>query len=279
MSFNYTKTLQQLYGVRVVKHIHNRVGQKLVFGHGDDRAEYEEPYDEEWRAPVGATDLNDFIQFLRKDTDKQLRKYNDFFRKLSPEIDKVYSYGFSYSKVDSPYIKEVIRRISPNATWYFTAHEANNAKEFGKKKSKLRRYGFKGKFDVYRPGERIVDLKTAKDLQPMYKPGEGRLSFADYWNWPLQMAIYQALEGNRLPCYLAVITKEDPPDLALVEIEQEKLDAEMDFLLEKLPYFDAIKQGVIEPERCENCAWCRMSRKLTGPRPLESYIEIGGNNE
>ena len=138
---------------------------------------------------------------------------------------------------------------------------------------------FKGKFDVYRPGERIVDLKTAKDLQPMYKPGEGRLSFADYWNWPLQMAIYQALEGNRLPCYLAVITKEDPPDLALVEIEQEKLDAEMDFLLEKLPYFDAIKQGVIEPERCENCAWCRMSRKLTGPRPLESYIEIGGNNE
>ena len=149
MSFNYTKTLQQLYGVRVVKHIHNRVGQKLVFGHGDDRAEYEEPYDEEWRAPVGATDLNDFIQFLRKDTDKQLRKYSDFFRKLDSEIDKVYSYGFSYSKVDSPYIKEVIRRISPNATWYFTAHEANNTKEFGKKKSKLRRYGFKGKFDVF----------------------------------------------------------------------------------------------------------------------------------
>ncbi len=138
---------------------------------------------------------------------------------------------------------------------------------------------FKGKFDVYKAGERIVDLKTARDLQPMYKPGEGRLSFADYWNWPLQMAIYQALEGHRLPCYLAVITKEDPPDLALVEIEQEKLDAEMDFLLEKLPYFDAIKQGVIEPERCENCAWCRMSRKLTGPRPLESYIEIGGEHE
>lgn len=138
---------------------------------------------------------------------------------------------------------------------------------------------FKGKFDVYRAGERIVDLKTVKDLQPMYKPGEGRLSFADYWNWPLQMAIYQALEGNRLPCYLAVITKEDPPDIALVEIEQEKLDAELDYLLEKLPYFDAVKQGVIEPERCENCAWCRMSRKLTAPRHLESFVEIGGNLE
>jgi hypothetical protein len=135
---------------------------------------------------------------------------------------------------------------------------------------------FKGKFDVYRPGERIVDLKTARDLRPMYKPGEGRLSFADYWNWPLQMAIYRELEGHRLPCYLAVITKEDPPDIALVEIEPEKLDAELAFLLEKLPYFDAIKQGVVEPERCENCAWCRMSRKLAAPRPLESFIEIGG---
>lgn len=149
MSFNYTKTLQQLYGIRVVKHIHNRVGQKLVFGHGDDRAEYEEPYDDDWRAPVGATTLNEFIQFLRKDTDKQLRKYSDFFKKLSHDIDKVYSYGFSYSKVDSPYIKEVIHRISPDATWYFTEHEAKNTKEFGKKKSKLRCYGFKGNFDVF----------------------------------------------------------------------------------------------------------------------------------
>lgn len=149
LSFNYTKTLQLLYGIRVVKHIHNRVGQKLIFGHGDDRAEYNEPYDENWREPVGASTLNEFIQFLRKDTGKQLRKYNDFFRKLGPEIDKVYSYGFSYSKVDSPYIKEVVCRISPEAIWYFTAHEARNTKEYGKKKTKLRRYGFKGEFEVF----------------------------------------------------------------------------------------------------------------------------------
>lgn len=137
---------------------------------------------------------------------------------------------------------------------------------------------FKCKLDVYRKGERIVDLKTAKDTAPMYKPGEGRLSFADYWMWPLQMAIYQYIEGNHLPCYLAVITKEDPPGLELIEIEQEKLDAELDFLKEKLPYFDAIKNGVIEPERCENCAYCRATRKLSGPKPLESFIEIGGSS-
>ena len=138
---------------------------------------------------------------------------------------------------------------------------------------------FKCKLDVYRKGERIVDLKTVKDTQPMYKPGEGRLSFADYWNWPLQMAIYQYIEGNHLPCYLAVITKEDPPGLELIEIEQEKMDAEIDFLREKLPYFDAIKRGLIEPERCENCAYCRATRKLSGPKPLESFTEIGGLSE
>jgi hypothetical protein len=133
----------------------------------------------------------------------------------------------------------------------------------------------KAKFDVY-DGRRIVDLKTVKDMAPVYKPGEGRMTFADAWNWPLQMAIYQALEGHRLPCYLAVITKEDPPNIEVVEIPQDKLDAEMDFLLEKLPYFDAIKQGIVEPERCENCAYCRMTKKLDRPRLLDEFEDFGG---
>lgn len=136
---------------------------------------------------------------------------------------------------------------------------------------------FKCKLDVYRKGERIVDLKTTKDMQPMYKPGEGRLSFADYWLWPLQMSIYQYIEGNRLPCYLAVITKEDPPDIAVIQVEQEKMDAEMDFLRTKLPRYDAIKRGLIEPERCEHCAYCRATKKLDGVRLLEEFNDFGGN--
>lgn len=134
---------------------------------------------------------------------------------------------------------------------------------------------FKAKFDVY-DGRRIVDLKTVKDMRPVYKPGEGRMTFADAWNWPLQMAIYQALEGHRLPCYLAVITKEDPPDIEVIEVPQDKMDAELDFLLEKLPYFDAIKQGIVEPDRCENCAYCRMTKKLNRPRLLDEFEDFGG---
>jgi hypothetical protein len=87
------------------------------------------------------------------------------------------------------------------------------------------------------------------------------------------MAIYQAVEGNKLPTYLAVITKETPVDLAVIEIPQHHLDAEMEILAEKLPYFDAIKSGIIEPPRCEKCAFCRETKKLTGAISLDDLIE------
>lgn len=134
---------------------------------------------------------------------------------------------------------------------------------------------FKIKMDFYRKGERIVDLKTAKDLKPAYKSGEGLVTFADLWEWPLQMAIYQAVEGNRLPCYLAVVTKEDPPDLAVVEIPQHILDAELARLLDVLPRLDAIKQGIIPAPRCEGCAYCRRTKKLTEPVQLPAFIDYG----
>ncbi len=128
---------------------------------------------------------------------------------------------------------------------------------------------FKCKLDVFRKGERIVDLKTVKDFEPLYVKGQGRLHPIDYWEWPLQMAIYQELVcqkyGVRLPVYLAIITKQDSPDVEIIEIPQEKLDAEMEFLKEKIPYFDAIKQGIIEPDRCEDCAYCRSTHKLIKP--------------
>lgn len=132
---------------------------------------------------------------------------------------------------------------------------------------------FKAKLDVFVPGERIVDLKTVKDLDPVYVPGEGRLAYYDAWNWPMQLAIYQALEGHQLPCYLAVVTKEDPPTLDLVEVPQWRLDAEMRFLEGIMPRLDAIKQGIIEPERCEHCAYCRATKEITGPRVIERIDE------
>lgn len=133
---------------------------------------------------------------------------------------------------------------------------------------------FKAKLDVYISGKRIVDLKTTKDMEPMWKSEQGKVSFVDYWNWSLQMAIYQHLEGNHLPCYLAVITKEEPPNIEIIEIPQHVLDAEMEILRTKLPYLDAVRQGVIEPERCERCTYCRKTKKLTKVVSLDELNQL-----
>lgn len=139
---------------------------------------------------------------------------------------------------------------------------------------------FKAKFDVL-GADRIVDLKTVKDLKTQWHPEFGRVDFATFWDWPLQLAIYQEIyeknEGVRLPCYLAVITKETPPDIRIIHVEQERLDAELRFLEMQIPRFEAIKSGAVEPKRCEKCEWCRQSRILTAPEELADFEDnIGG---
>ena len=145
-SFNYTKTLEKLYGIREVTHIHNYVGQKLVFGHGKDDATYEEKGDQ---SSLGSSFWDDMVMAFRKNTDMQMIKYKKFFKQLDSNILKVYSYGFSYGRVDGVYIKRIIKSISPMAKWYFTEFEAKDSEALRIKKVKLRNYGFKGNFDIY----------------------------------------------------------------------------------------------------------------------------------
>ena len=153
ITFNYTKTLQELYGIKKVIHIHNRTGQKLIFGHGQDNVTYGEFMNShDGKASglrIGSTFLDEMLLSFRKDTGKQLKKYNKFFKELNSEIDEVYSYGFSYGKVDGIYIKNIVNKISPNAIWYFTKFESENKEMLRVKKVKLRRYGFKGKFGIF----------------------------------------------------------------------------------------------------------------------------------
>jgi hypothetical protein len=143
-------------------------------------------------------------------------------------------------------------------------------------------YWFKAKLDVLAK-DRIVDLKTVRDLKSQYLPGQGRVDFATAWDWPLQMAIYQKIyeevKGVRLPCYLAVITKETPADIRIVQIEQERMDAEIAWLEQVMPRYEAVKNGAIDPERCETCEWCRESRILMGPELLGDFDENGGIEE
>ena len=144
---------------------------------------------------------------------------------------------------------------------------------------------FKAKYDVYKQDdpdmkEVIVDLKTVKDFNPVYMPGQGRVTFADAWDWPLQMAIYQALSETKLAtCLLSVISKEDPPDVNVVWIPQERLDTEMEILRRQLPRMEAVKAGIIEPNRCGKCAYCRSTHMIKNIASLDDFEDMGGNEE
>lgn len=134
-------------------------------------------------------------------------------------------------------------------------------------------FPFKIKMDVDHP-KRIVDLKTVANFKPVYRPGKGRMNFVEAWGYTLQGAIYQSVEGHDKPFYINAITKEDIPDIATIHIEQPYLDAEMAVLQDKLPYFDAIKTGTIEPPRCEHCAYCKSTRRLTHVMTLDEFESI-----
>lgn len=82
-TFNYTKTLQKIYGIKKVIHIHNRVGQKLIFGHGKDDITYGECNITLSNGTViSSSFLDDMITSFKKDTSTQLKKYSDEFKKL-----------------------------------------------------------------------------------------------------------------------------------------------------------------------------------------------------
>lgn len=115
--------------------------------------------------------------------------------------------------------------------------------------------------------DKIVDLKVVKDFKPLYKEEEGRLPWYEYWRYDLQGAVYQEIvkqnTGKTLPFYLAAATKEPVTDIGIWHIEQDLLDFEFSKFKDKIRYYDMIKNGVLDPSRCEKCDYCKQTKILS----------------
>lgn len=123
---------------------------------------------------------------------------------------------------------------------------------------------FKIKMDSYHKGKAIVDLKVIKDFQPIWDDDRGcKLDFIHYWGYDYQAAIYQAIEGNKLPFYICAVTKEAQPDLAVIRIPQSWIDSAMADIKNYIGVIDAIKRGEIEADRCGHCDYCKATKRLT----------------
>lgn len=131
---------------------------------------------------------------------------------------------------------------------------------------------FKMKMDVYLKGERIVDTKLMRSMERIMG-----VSFVTHWKYDWQTAIYAEGEyitnrkknKQRLPTYLAVATKEDETDLAIVHIPQWRNDECLEEIGKLMPRLIAYKSGELEAPGCGACPYCRSVKKLTAPIDFE----------
>ena len=128
---------------------------------------------------------------------------------------------------------------------------------------------WKIKMDSYIEHNAIVDLKTASDIHRAYSiPGVGTLDFTDCYFYIGQLALYQKIveinTGEKLECYIAVVTKEDEPEIAVIDFDQETLDNALTEIEENLPSVLMVRNGEAQPTRCEHCNFCKATRKLSG---------------
>lgn len=117
---------------------------------------------------------------------------------------------------------------------------------------------FKIKIDSYHKGKMIVDLKTSRGLERIMG-----ISLVEKFGYDTQGGVYREIEGNHLPFFLAIVTKETPVNIEIAQINQWNLDQAMQELRKKLPRIAAVKKGEAEPSRCGICPYCVSTKVLT----------------
>ncbi|MED1607782.1 PD-(D/E)XK nuclease-like domain-containing protein [Cytobacillus kochii] len=119
------------------------------------------------------------------------------------------------------------------------------------------------------------DLKTTQDLHKRYwsVKYDGWVSFIEAWDYVLQMALYRRViqenTGYTYSPYIVAVTKESPPNKAVVHFDESRFDFEYEYIEMKMERINEVKQRIKEPIRCEKCRYCRESRKI------KDTIEVG----
>lgn len=143
LTFNYTETLEQGYGVpkQNVLHIHgNRLNpnDEFVLGHGNHRDEETPLLDENILLPY----QNAYCSVIRimnewKKSPKSLIEKNKAFFQSLNTCKGVCVMGLSYNGIDMPYLDEIVANVAPNCKWllyYHSVEDRKKAEAFAKDK-------------------------------------------------------------------------------------------------------------------------------------------------
>lgn len=151
LSFNYTSTLEELYGIQGIPilHIHGyfKNNDKLLFGYreGKNAEEYRkchfDPLDDsrDYYVDSQREEIVRFYGNWRKNI--QLEKLSKFLHNIH-NIDQIFVMGHSMSYVDGKYMELIEEIISPSK-WYISQYEDSPSKE------ELGSYSFANKVVFY----------------------------------------------------------------------------------------------------------------------------------
>lgn len=136
---------------------------------------------------------------------------------------------------------------------------------------------FKGCIDLFdRETLNAYDTKCVRDFKPIWSEAErSRLSWYFAWGYQYQAAIYRELIrqnfGSVGKMHLIAATKEPVPDVGFYQFDDEILDGALSIIETYAPKYQAIKDGKVEPTRCECCDYCKSTRFIKEPVIIEEF--------
>ncbi|PIE46537.1 MAG: hypothetical protein CSA42_07990 [Gammaproteobacteria bacterium] len=153
ITFNYTEVLEKVYGISTsnILHIHNKVGEKLVFGHGKRSENFnvkkalygdEQAFlyiDEDGNVESNEVGHEQFAEHavcafydkMRKHTEDILPIQRGFIKRIE-NIDEIIILGHSYNEIDFPYFEEVTNYVTDSTKWtlcYFSDEDKQFAEQ------------------------------------------------------------------------------------------------------------------------------------------------------
>jgi len=169
MTFNYTRTLEDVYHAKNVFHIHGIQGERVEFGH---KKMYDDEILEYCIKNKIPTDCKAGVEYMfditEKDTMRLLKQNQAYFTSLDKDITEIYSYGFSFSLVDMPYIFELCHSLdTSDVTWYLSDFDSNEKIE--KYKNYIIKCGFKGKFNTFHIDNNSSKFDLINKIKNMFK--------------------------------------------------------------------------------------------------------------
>ncbi|MDN7144415.1 PD-(D/E)XK nuclease-like domain-containing protein [Liquorilactobacillus mali] len=114
----------------------------------------------------------------------------------------------------------------------------------------------------------FCDIKTTRELHKRYWSVQKRtwVSFIEEYNYALQMGVYKRLLQHKyhkpFNCYIFAVDKTQDTELEAIQMPNEDMEEQMEFIETHIERVKQVIAGDIEPVRCERCAYCKSTRKL-----------------